>query len=381
MVHTLSYSENNIIGLIILLVIFLNIRSKHKKLRCDDKLYLALIVSNSLIMILNIIINTMDGKLGFLFRETNIFLTTIYFILNPIPYMAWSLYVDFYIHRDVKRLKKITPLASIPAVISMVLTLASLFTNAVFIIDKNNVYNRGKLFWMIAVLYYSYFVVTYIQIIINRDNVRKKDYYSLLTFAILPAITGILQLKNMGQSYIWLSVSISSLIIFINIQNNEINKDYLTGLYNRRQLDRYLKACIREMKAGELLLMIMMDINYFKNINDTYGHIEGDEALRHMSDILNYSFRAEDFISRYAGDEFVVIIRLEDEMCMKPIIDRLKSNFDKFNESDITPYDLDVSIGYDIYNPELKMGADDFIMHTDDLMYKDKKRMKEGCLN
>lgn len=106
MIHRFSYSENNIIGLIILLVVFLNIRSKHKKLKCDDRLYLTLIVSNSLIMILNIIINTMDGKVGFLFRETNIFLTTIYFILNPIPYMAWSLYVDFYIHRDIKRLKK-----------------------------------------------------------------------------------------------------------------------------------------------------------------------------------------------------------------------------------------------------------------------------------
>ena len=382
MIHRFSYSEKNIICLLILLVIFLNIRSKHKKLKSDGKLFLALITSNSLIMILNIIINVMDGKTGFMLRQTNIVLTTIYFILNPIPYMTWSLYADFYIHRDIKRLKKIIPIVSIPAIISMLITISSVFMDGIFIIDENNVYKRGKLFWLAATLYYSYFVITYIQILLNKNNVRKKDYYALLTFAILPAITGILQLKNAGQSYIWLSVSISALIIFINIQNNEINKDYLTGLYNRRQLDRYLKHSIREMRLGEFLFMIMIDINDFKNINDTYGHIEGDEALRHMSDILADTFRAEDFISRYAGDEFVVIMKLEDRACREQIISRLREKFKEFNESNITPYDLSISLGYDIYDPELKMGAKDFIVHTDRLMYQDKRRIKDKeCRN
>ena len=376
MLEGLSHIENNVIGLIILSIIFMNIKSKHKRSKCDERMFLLFINSTSLIMILNIIINIMDGKNGYMLRRTNILLTTIYFVLNPIPYLAWSLYVDFYIHRSIKRLKEITPLLMLPGIISSILCILSIFNKGVFYIDENNHYNRGRLFIINASLHYFYFVYSYIKIIKNRRNVRKKDYYSLLIFAIPPVLAGFLQTRYFGKSFLWLGVSISALIIFINIQNNEINKDYLTGLYNRRQLDAYLKSCLRELREDELILMIMMDINFFKDINDTYGHIEGDEALRHTSDILGESFRCDDFISRYAGDEFVVIIKLEDKEQTGPIIDRLRKNFKEFNESNVTPYDITVSVGYDIYNPELNMSDDEFIKHTDKLMYEDKTRIK-----
>ena len=125
-----------------------------------------------------------------------------------------------------------------------------------------------------------------------------------------------------------------------------------------------------------MIFMIMIDLNYFKGVNDIYGHIEGDEALRHTSEILGDSFRCDDFISRYAGDEFIVIVKLDNEDHTVTIIDRLKSKFDEFNNSHITPYDITVSVGYDIYNPKLKMSDDEFIKHTDKLMYEDKTRIK-----
>ncbi len=376
MLQGLSYIENNVIGLIILSIIFASMRSKHKRPKCDERLFLLFITSTSLIMVLNIIINIMDGKNGYMLRGTNIFLTTIYLILNPVPYLAWSLYVDFYIHRSIKRLKEITPTLMLPAVLSFILCILSIYNKGVFYIDDNNTYKRGHLFIINASLYYSYFIYTYIKIIRNRKNVRKKDYYSLLVFAIPPVTAGLLQTKYFGKSFIWLGVSISALIIFINIQNNEINKDYLTGLYNRRQLDAYLKNCLRELRIDELILMIMMDINFFKDINDTYGHIEGDEALRHTAEILGESFRCDDFISRYAGDEFVVIIKLDNKEQTPVIIDRLRKKFEEFNKSDVTPYDITVSVGYDIYNPKLNMSDDEFIRHTDKLMYEDKTRIK-----
>ena len=376
MLQGLSYIENNVIGLIILSIIFVSMKSKHKRHKCDERLFLLFITSSSLIMILNITINIIDGKNGYMLRQANILLTTIYLVLNPVPYLAWSLYVDFYIHRSIKRLKEITPILMLPAVISAIICVLSIYNKGVFYIDDNNAYNRGNLFLINASLHYSYFIYTYIKIIKNRKNVRKKDYYSLLVFAIPPVLAGLLQTRYFGKSFIWLGVSISALIIFINIQNNEINKDYLTGLYNRRQLDAYLKSCLRELREDELIFMIMMDINFFKAINDTYGHIEGDEALRYTADILGESFRCDDFISRYAGDEFLVIIKLEYKEQTGPIIDRLKRNFEKFNESNVTPYDITVSVGYDIYNPELNMSDDEFIKHTDRLMYEDKTRTK-----
>ena len=376
MFYKFPHADNNIIGLIILAIILLNIKGHNKKRKADEKLYLGLIVSTSIVMILNLIMNAINGKPGYLPRQTHIFVGVIYFVLNTIPYLCWSLYVEFYIHRSVRRLKKLAPILSIQAIASIVLSIVSVFNRGIFFIDENNLYNRGHLFWLLAVLHYSYFVFTYVQIIIRRNILSKKDYYTLLSFAILPAIAGILQIMDPAKSLIWLSVSLSALIIFINIQNDEINKDYLTGLYNRRQLDRNLKNYIREIKPDDLIFMIMIDINYFKNINDTYGHIEGDEALKHTANILMDCFKSEDFISRYAGDEFVIIVKLKDEDCKEEIINRVRTKFRDFNEANITPYDISVSLGYDIYNPELKMDADDFIIHADKLMYKDKEIIK-----
>lgn len=378
MYYRLSYSENNIIGLIILLVIFFNMKSNNKKMKYDGKLYFTLIVSTSLIIVLDIIMDVVNGEPGYLLRQVHIIVTTIYFLLNVIPYMAWSLYVDFYIHKSIRRTKKLAPIFAIPAVISIILCVLSIYNKGVFFITKNNEYRRGDLFLLNAALYYSYCVGTYILIIIKRKNIRKSDYYPLLTFGIVPAIAGVLQTVYTNKAFLWLGISISCLIIYLNIQNVEINEDYLTGLYNRRQLDVHLKHCIRELGEDELIFMIMIDINFFKKINDTYGHIEGDKALKYAADILIDSFRSEDFIVRYAGDEFVIITKLKDENCKGEIINRLRRKFAEFSESDITPYEISVSFGYDIYDPELKMDADNFIIHVDKLMYKDKERIKES---
>ncbi len=376
----LAYSQNNVIGLMILIVILLNMRTDDRRMKYDEKLYFIMISSTSFIMVLDIIMSALNGRSGYLLREAHIIITTIYFLLNPIPYMAWSLYADFFIHKSIRRTKKIFPIFTIPAIISIGLIFLSFYNKGVFYIDLDNVYRRGNLFIFNAVLYYLYFVGTYIQVIIKRKNIRKKDYYALLTFGITPAIAGIVQAVNTSEAFIWLGISMSSLIIYLNIQNGEINEDYLTGLYNRRQLDMYLKNNIRNLEEDEFLFMIMIDLNDFKNINDSYGHIEGDEALKHTADILLDSFRSEDFISRYAGDEFVVILKLEDESRGEELVARLRKKFEDFNNSGLKPYDISISLGYDIYDPESKMDADDFIMHIDKLMYRDKERIKSSMV-
>ena len=384
MSYVFMYSENNVIGLIILLIIFVNMKSNTRKMTPDKKIYLTLILSTTIIMILDILLDFVHKKTGIFAKEINIIMTIgyiIYFSLNVVPYIAWSFYVDFYIHRSVRRLKKIGPIISIPAILSIILVFLSIYNKKIFFIDQNNAYNRGSLFMFNSALYYSYLIMTYIQIIRKRKNIMKKDYYAMLTFGLIPAMAGVLQILYTGKTFIWLAISISSLIIFLTIQSDEINKDYLTGLYNRRQLDIYLTTRIRDLKKGDLLLMIMMDLNYFKTINDTYGHLEGDEALKNTANILMDSFRSEDFISRYAGDEFVIVVKLEKESDKEEIITRLTRNFEVFNRSNITPYDIEFSLGCDIYQSELEADAEGFINHTDKLMYADKdKRKRVSCL-
>lgn len=371
--HLFAYSENSIIGLIILVVIFMNMKFTHKRITLDEKLFMIIVLSTSVIIVLDILMDILSGTSGFLLRELHIGLTMLYFILNPIPFMAWTLYVHFYFYKSDRKIKKLLPLIAIPAVISTVLSLMSLINGGVFYIDMNNIYQRGYLFWFNGLFYYSYFVITFILIITKLRRVKKKECLSLITFAVLPAIAGIIQSSTTSQSFIWLGVALSSLIIFITIQNNAIKKDYLTGLYNRRELDRYLTHSINELRVNESLLMLMVDLNHFKSINDKFGHLEGDQALKHTANILLDCFRTEDFISRYAGDEFVIIVKLDDEQQKYIPIERLQTGFNEFNSKSQLPYELNISIGHAIYDENSECSTEDLLRIIDKRMYEDKK--------
>jgi diguanylate cyclase (GGDEF)-like protein len=90
-------------------------------------------------------------------------------------------------------------------------------------------------------------------------------------------------------------------------------KDPLTGLYNRRYLQEALEREIRRaIRAEQGLGILMVDLDHFKRFNDTYGHEAGDAVLREAASFLVRSVRAEDFVCRYGGEEFVVVLPTAD---------------------------------------------------------------------
>lgn len=90
-------------------------------------------------------------------------------------------------------------------------------------------------------------------------------------------------------------------------------KDPLTGLYNRRYLQEMLEREVRRaIRSEQALGILMLDLDHFKNFNDTYGHEAGDAVLREAAGFLVRSVRAEDFVCRYGGEEFVVVLPTAD---------------------------------------------------------------------
>lgn len=124
---------------------------------------------------------------------------------------------------------------------------------------------------------------------------------------------------------------------------------------------------------NDILAGLMIDIDNFKTINDTYGHATGDDALRASSDILQKTFRRNDFIARYGGDEFVVAMALEKKDHLHKAIDRLKENIRQFNAKNAAPYTISMSVGYDCFFDQSDQTATDFIRHIDNLMYRQKQ--------
>jgi diguanylate cyclase (GGDEF)-like protein len=101
--------------------------------------------------------------------------------------------------------------------------------------------------------------------------------------------------------------------------------DPLTGCYNRRAFDSQLKGhAAGAGRHGKPLSVFMFDLDHFKAINDTYGHLSGDEVLKEVSRLVHRNIRTEDIFARYGGEEFIAILPETDQTHAIELADRLR---------------------------------------------------------
>lgn len=150
--------------------------------------------------------------------------------------------------------------------------------------------------------------------------------------------------------------------------------DELTDLYNRRGLmmiaNHYFKSADRK---NERVLLVLIDVDDLKRINDGFGHNEGDRALVATSRLAKNTFRDSDVIARVGGDEFVVLSVDSELGGADAIAKRINRNLDKQNAELGLPFNLSISLGVAVYNPSDPRTVNDLISIADKRMYKEKE--------
>ncbi len=153
--------------------------------------------------------------------------------------------------------------------------------------------------------------------------------------------------------------------------------DQLTGLYNRYALEEELERAIERTKRGnDILAVCLIDLDSFKPINDKYGHDRGDEVLRVVSSRLKNVVRKSDFVSRFGGDEFVVLLEAVKDVKNLDII------FKKIEKAVVEPVELSsgeyvsvgLSMGVFIYTKDDKDDSERVLYKADMAMYESKKK-------
>jgi len=309
-----AYIFGDVICLIMLLSIS-NASRRHTKILLAERYFLEMSLATAILLISDIIWPLVNGVALPGFRLLNIIINLVYMVLTGFIGFLWIIYVDFKVRRklDSSHYKRVA-VFSIPMLVLLGLTLTSPKTHILFYIDENNYYRRGKFMWIricVMVLYVLWAaVLTLVGIKRQKTKQKKDEMRALLQFTFFPLIGIFMQLFYLNLPFTAVGISLSVLLVFINVQNKQISIDTLTGINNRRQLALYIASELSALsKKGELYYLIM-DVDKFKSINDTYGHLEGDNALIKIASLLNsLCEKQNDFVARYGGDEFVIVCR------------------------------------------------------------------------
>lgn len=155
--------------------------------------------------------------------------------------------------------------------------------------------------------------------------------------------------------------------------------DELTGIYNRRG---FMTIAHQQAKLAQRTqshwMIVFADVDDLKKINDTYGHAEGDQALREVARLLKSTFRESDVIARIGGDEFAVLAFAATESVAKSFVRRLQNMVDALNGAPGRKYKLTISLGLAHYDPHAPKRVDEVLAQADAAMYEQKRKPKES---
>lgn len=365
--------DSSTVALIILVFIYYNARNRLEKVFISNRIFLGLVQTNIFLILSDIGAWVFDGLPGIHFLLLNKIFNLLLFVVEPVTGTLWVLYVCYQIKHNEKRIERLKHVLSTLFIINGVMSIVSLHTGWFFYVNSSNVYSRGNLY-LVHILYcYILLIYSMYYVYKHKRMIEKRYYYSMLVFILPITLGATIQIIFYGWALAWTGMMVSLLIIYFNIQDASLDTDYLTGLYNRRQLDKYLRIKIKNSTEIKTFSALLIDLDGFKKINDTFGHDIGDEAIKDAAQIIKKSLRRDDFVARYGGDEFFVILDSSDKNILEAAVARLKRNADEFNQNSEKGYKLSFAIGYAVYDYRLRMKSDDFFKYIDTLMYSNKR--------
>lgn len=369
--------QKNVLSIIILAIIFISLIKHLNWKEYLNKVFLYLIWINIVCIILDSVIILTSGDSS-VFSNVLLYVGVgLYYVIAPMVAWMWLYYVELTVNPASKRFLKTSIFPVVIIVVNFVFVIFSYWNNLIFNISDTNVFSRGSLFFITGGLSGLIFIYSMIRIYLHKTSIRKQEYTPLMLYSVPPLISGILLLIFKDMNFIFNSLIVSNLIIFIYIQSKITSTDFLTGLFNKREYEFVIKQ-LKASKPKELELSAMMiDINDFKQINDEYGHKLGDEALITISKIIKSSVRKQDYVFRVGGDEFMVILLSDEHDIIKGIINRIDEQLTKFNQLKTYPFELSFSLGKGIYNEEKQQDLDKFFENLDSMMYEQKKVYKK----
>lgn len=299
-----------------------------------------------------------------------------HFIMQAAVMTIWWQYAFFHIHgRRVSKKEKMAAL-TIPFALLSALILTTPFTRWYFYVDEANLYHRGIWWRWLFIAHFAYPITAAALAargaLREEYHSRRDELYSLVIFLFLPLAGAIGQmLIPQPVSLVWPCTVLSSLIILATKSSEAILLDQLTGLNNRRGAERLFQNY--EKSAKRSFALLLLDLDHFKETNDTCGHGVGDLALMATADILRAVFSGSTaFLSRYGGDEFLVVLPQGGRLHAEEAIARIQAGFESYRLRHDLLFTLECSIGYAVSSADTPRSPMRLLKDADADLYRVK---------
>ena len=376
------YVEIDVIGIILLLTI-LYAQRQMRATSAVQRHFNRMIGITILMLIVDAACWLLDGTVFPFARVFNYTFESLYYALHIIMPFFWAVYVEIALSTDIRAARRRLIIAGVPLALLIAFLPFNIHLGWVFRIGADNVYHRE---WgLVAYALYTYAALLYASmraLIKARNSAWVEDRrrcYTMAFFAVPPSIGGVFQALYYGLSLNWILAAVSVLFVYIDSLNRQISADPLTGLNNRRELSKFLLRECRETQREGVLALLMIDVDGFKLVNDTYGHFYGDNVLIRVAEILKQSCKnTQAFLGRYGGDEFCIVYPAAGLQAVTELSEQIEKNLSAWNAShpDIAP--IGFSAGYALYEPEMGDCAEKLLYRADQNMYR-VKNAKRNC--
>lgn len=271
--------------------------------------------------------------------------------------------------------------SQIPLAVLFVLCITNPATSWMFMTNDQGALVRGPLYYSFAVLTGIYAMFVCVQALAHArkatSKVQRAWLGTLMKFAIIPACSIVVDLFVPNTPVIALGALTAILFVFSSLQEARIFNDSLTGLNNRRRADMYLTDKIASVGKAGAVYVYVLDINLFKQINDTRGHMEGDHALQVVANGLrDAAGKSRGFVARWGGDEFVLVVDASATASPDEVVDVIDKSLALACRDAELPYSITVSTGYAVCTSPAE-SADDLIKRADQMLYEHKRARRQ----
>ena len=374
----LPLALNAIFGsLIITVLIFANYIRKFTIDRYQRNIFCYILVFHFITMICDMVFITFHSMPGRHIHHLLHIVSIIYYLFQVLSFCYIAIFIDYIVFKNTLRTKRIIAFSYIYFVLHAIVLLINFNHGFYFYISSDNVFEWGNHFYIRILISLIPALFGLGMLAFGHSSFMRSHIIVTFVAVIFFALGAAADVLFETVGLLWPLGTSALLYAYLFVIRTESRIDPLTGIGNRYSFNIFTDKLSR-LKTGDLWAIVMIDMDHFKKINDTLGHLEGDNALCDMATIIRDSTGKKDFAFRYGGDEFVLTteVQKDGENEITLLMDKIKNKIEQYNSQNIRPFKLEISYGYGIYAADGSQPIESFLQHIDSLMYKNKQERR-----